>query len=380
MPLTLREKTLLTELKRRSSWDAFIRLGGRAATVETTEGRVLLRALRFLHRNGSPEILDPETLRRAVLGFGRNGGESVADLGEPLSSEHSAELVWHLIAQGKLAGHHQRLQEEALEGRFSPDTIRRVVGDWKNLSESSAGFQGPLQLEKVKLKIDSPEFRLPVSLHKCLDLAIGGGLRRKEVGIIVGPTDHGKTANLLRVACGLVKRGLKVFFMSFEVPIETLKERAQTILHRKRLPPTFYANEYPSDELAVEDVVSLAKGLKGLDCLIVDHLNLLRFEAMDLVNAQGSALRKLRNYAIGNEAIVWTAAQADDPDPTQLYLERYQLYGSRQIMHAAALAIGILYSPTKHLQTYALWKTKHARNGLRFMGEVDFVKGKFRDL
>lgn len=56
---------------------------------------------------------------------------------------------------------------------------------------------------------------ISTGLHN-LDKAIGGGLAKKEVSVVVAPPNRGKTLFLINFGCAALKRGLTVFHFFFE--------------------------------------------------------------------------------------------------------------------------------------------------------------------
>lgn len=389
------EETLLSELRRKENWSVLKgkRLDG---LLKTDEARLLYRVLEKLRENGSGEVIPKNAITR-LASVNVNGDSTlvqraIAKLGDPSSPELSRETVWTILATHRVLGVQARLQDHARTGALyehGPGLVRTVLEDLeelRGLSRRGGGFPGeiedlsPRQLASVKgSKATEGGERLPTFLHSMLDLKLGGGLRRKELGLLVAPTNHGKTANLIRIACGLSEKGLKVLYMSFEIYLDQIAERVRTLLGRKPK-PTLLAQEYDSDTLTVEEVTRIADQVSGLDCLIVDHLDLLRFDGLDLINAHGMAIRKLRNFARRSNGVVWTAAQADEPVFGQTRLHRSQLYGSRQKLHACDLGIGFIYLPQRETLTMDLWKTRHTKAGLQFISQADMVRLKFKEL
>jgi len=172
---------------------------------------------------------------------------------------------------------------------------------------------------------------------------------------------------------------MRVVYLSFEIYVPQIVERIAQ-LSGKKLPSNIFIQDYESGVLTVEDVAAAAREVRPFDCLIVDHVELLDLEGgLDEVHAVGRAVQKLRNLARKENAILWTASQGDEPAIGATFLERADLYGSRKKLHAADIAIGMLFNPRRNMLTYNLWKTRHTQMGLKFASTADMVALKFQD-
>jgi len=397
------EQEFLSQLRRRSVWVRVHPLGnakekgkGRDLTpssmaesiLKTTEAKLIYRGMKvFFAEPGGHAVLEKKVLTRLALPFAEDAGllrKQIETLTEPLDEGVGTTLTLEILSRFLIQAQHEGLMHAARNGGLKADHLLRNAKDLERLrvvlEDTHSSTQAPralVPLADFTPRSDEPGDRLPTHLHSELDRSLGGGLRRKEVGLLVAPSNHGKTASLLRMATLSAQRGLKVFYMSFEIYLEQIYARVQTIT--KKIPKTLIAEEYDSDSMTAEQIGITAAKVKP-DVLIVDYLDLLKFDALDLVQAQGAGLRQLRNFARKHEAVVWTAAQADEPYDEQIYLKRDQLYGSRQKMHATDVAIGALYLPRRQVQTFCFWKTRHARMGMTFMHSADFVGMKFQEI
>jgi hypothetical protein len=358
------------------------------SVLKTTEARQVYRGMKlFFAEPGGNAVLEKTVLTRLALPFAEDAGllrKQIGNLTEPLDEGVGTSLVLEILTKFLIQAQHEGLLQTLKNGGPKVEHLERNARDLDRLRGVlwGATLTGEVPRSLMPLadftpRSDEPGDRLPTHLHSELDRSLGGGLRRKEVGLLVAPSNHGKTASLLRMATLSAQAGLKVFYMSFEIYLEQIHARVKTMV--KKIPKTLIAEEYDSDSMTAEQVAAVATKVKP-DVLLVDYLDLLRFDALDLVQAQGAGIRQLRNFARKNEAVVWTAAQADEPYEEQMYLKRDQLYGSRQKMHATDVAIGALYLPRRQVQTFVFWKTRHARMGLTFSHSADFVAMKFKEL
>lgn len=401
------EQELLSQLRRRSVWQR-VHPGGEApngkngnhrsrslsvssmveSVLKTTEAKQTYRGMKlFFAEPGGNAVLEKTVLTRLALPFAEDAAllrKQIGNLTEPLEEGLGTALVLEILGKFLILAQHEGLLQTTKNGGPKLAQLEHNARDWDRLRGILTGQTGDaaeaprslIPLADYAPRPDEPGDRLPTHLHSELDRSLGGGLRRKEVCLLVAPSNHGKTASLLRTATLSAQKGLRVFYMSFEIYLEQIHARVKAIT--KKIPKSLIAEEYDSDSMTAEQVAKAAQKVKP-DVLLVDYLDLLRFDAQDLVQAQGSALRQLRNFARKSEAVVWTAAQADEPMEEQIYLKRDQLYGSRQKMHATDVAIGALYLPRRQVQTFVFWKTRHARMGLTFMHSADFVTMQFKE-
>lgn len=384
------ETELLSQLRSREVW---LDWGGEERVkkllsqeiLKSKDAKLILRALSSWHRNGNERQVSREDLTRIATNLsGRDEVRpAIERLGEPFGKDTARECIWGVLSRIYITSAHERLVHAASNGGASPQALTEVIRAWESLagaSSTSLGERGPRSVrDRDRGEPQTTHQRLPTLLHSKLDEAIGGGLRRGELGLFVAPTNHGKTTTMLRTGVGLAQRGHRVLYISFEIYRDQIIDRVRTLCGKK-LPATLYAEDYPSDEMTAGDVCRVADGVKDLDCLIVDHLDLMAHDQLDLVNAHGLAIRELRKYARKRNLVVWVPAQADDPTIGQMWLRPDQTYGSRQKRHASDLALGSLYLPHRKMQTFHLWKTRHTHMGLTYSLLADMVEMKFKEM
>jgi len=382
------EQTLLSELRRRASWNHFARRKKLDGLVQSDEARLLLRAIDLIHSKGNGAVAGKTELKRVITSIaGQRSGEvkRAADLlGDPSSDELSISIVWNAIAGNQLAKQHDLLLKQATAGRLENGNIRELVKQWRELEALESNGKAHGSIKSIREPLPVPEHggeRLPTGLHVGLDTEIGGGLRRGELAVIVAPSKHGKTTSLLRTACHLARSKKRVVYLSFEIYLEQIVQRVTQLVGGKRhLPSTLFAAWLPAARFDVESVIGLADEVGSIDCLMIDYIELLRLDSFDMVNSVGEALLKLRNYARERDAVVWTASQSDEPRPGQAYLTRDEIYGSRRKIHHADLVIGTLSNPARRQLSYSIWGSRHGQMGARYLSEADLVNLTFRDL
>lgn len=400
------ERELLSQLRRRDVWSRLHPGTGTngngknghgslpvvATVLKTTEAKAVYQGLKlFFAEPGGIAIAPKQTLTRLVMPLGDDPAllrRELSSIGEPHPDGLALSTTFQILARFLILGHHERLLLEARKnGGPEFAALERQAREVEELRTMLSSMQGnghggapkaPRPLHLFTPAPDQPGDRLPTCLHTQLDEQLGGGLRRKEIGLLAAPANHGKTGSLLRMATHLAGKGLTVFYASFEIYLNQIYERVKTI--SKKIPKTLIAEEYEGDSLTPEQLSKVLLEVKP-DLFIVDYLDLLRLDQQFMVEAQGQAIRKLRNTAARLNAVAWTATQADEPYEDQMYLRRDQLYGSRQKIHAADFALGALYLPRRQVQTFVAWKSRHKiKMGTQLSHQVDFTNMQFREV
>ena len=189
-------------------------------------------------------------------------------------------------------------------------------------------------------EFDSPNKRIPCGV-KPIDDWTGGGLRKKQLGIYLAPTGHGKSALLLIMAhkIAMVERK-NVWVITNEMVMEEVTERAlarikgipvdkiidaPTIAYKgldrqwregldKRLYITEYTRETNTDDL--EGELNKLKNLHGWkpDVIILDYMERMRPTARGIKRDKewgwmGAIAKDLLRMAKKKNILVWTAAQ-----------------------------------------------------------------------
>jgi replicative DNA helicase len=169
-----------------------------------------------------------------------------------------------------------------------------------------------------------------------LDRHLGGGLHRKELGVVAGETSGGKSVVLGMAALAAARAGRSVAIFSLEMPAGELLKRLASNLAGLRIKPL---HEHPSraemDRMGVamnaiaalpltiiDDMTALpeieAEGrrlarLKKADLIVIDYLQLIEHSKPDnREQAVSEIARRMKNMALAANSAVLTASQLNE--------------------------------------------------------------------
>lgn len=170
-----------------------------------------------------------------------------------------------------------------------------------------------------------------------LDKVIGGGIKPKQIGIWMAPTNRGKTIALMQCGKKAVTSGRKVIHYTLEMSADAIGERYDSSFSRiamdeladeeallatrlekygRMFGNTLLIKEYATKQVGVSIIRSHLMQCMGMgfepDLILVDYLDLLTpprhyHEKRDELTATAEELRGL---AIEMERPVWSATQA----------------------------------------------------------------------
>jgi replicative DNA helicase len=170
----------------------------------------------------------------------------------------------------------------------------------------------------------------------------GGGLRKKELAMVVAPPGVGKSLYLANQAVKCLIENLKVVYISLEMSedrvgqridsISTLipqkllgQEREQKMLRQRhkifqdRFPKAnLRIKEFPTGMANVNTIRAYLNQLKSYedfvpDVLVIDYMELLRpvREGMSEYEAQQRIAEELRGIGVEQDMLIWTATQTN---------------------------------------------------------------------
>jgi len=141
------------------------------------------------------------------------------------------------------------------EVAYDGDTLMKEIQTWLTKFQKGGGDRTMDLKEAIENLIQSTPFdrtneRIPVGIPPVDDWT-GKGLRRKQVGVFIAPTGHGKTAilNIIAHKIATIERK-RVWFITNELSIEEVTERLMTRLSGIEL------------EKIIDDPIIGFKGLK----------------------------------------------------------------------------------------------------------------------
>lgn len=180
--------------------------------------------------------------------------------------------------------------------------------------------------------------RIPTGVNK-LDMVLGGGLGRTELGVVVAAPGRGKTTTLISIASAAVEEGYNVLHISLEnnerqiarnYDVRLLGKNKDYIREnfdkstaamkniQKYRKGQLRIKKYPTKSITVKTIRALLdkyKTIQGFvpDVLILDYGALLKSSVnyMDKRNAIESNFEELRALADEYNLALWSAAQGN---------------------------------------------------------------------
>lgn len=169
-----------------------------------------------------------------------------------------------------------------------------------------------------------------------LDEYTFGGLKNKQLGLVIGGTGRGKSLFLQWVAKVAVMLGKRVVYYTFELSDEDMADRFDSMFahvkpnalqdnssialrelskYNKRFGSSLFIKEYPEGEVTVPEIKSnlmqlTAQGFMP-DLVIVDYVDLIKPHRVygDMSQEHAVVIQSLRGLAKGLNTRVWTAGQ-----------------------------------------------------------------------
>ncbi len=188
-----------------------------------------------------------------------------------------------------------------------------------------------------RFDLQASGIKFPTVFSK-LNEVLGGGLERKEFGMVVAVPGVGKSVYLVNQGVDGLRNNKKVLHVSAEmsedrtaqrydaqmtlVPIEALKNNREEVAKRLQIFKETFPNsslkikQYPTVTATTNTIRALLNQLKNYedfvpDIIIVDYLEIFRptTEGMSEYQAQERIAQELRGLAIETDTVVWTATQ-----------------------------------------------------------------------
>jgi KaiC/GvpD/RAD55 family RecA-like ATPase len=230
-----------------------------------------------------------------------------------------------------------------------------------------------------------------------IDQYWGGGLGRKELGAVFGPTNRGKTAMLLNIAHGAIRAGENVLYVSCELSENALAKRMDSIMMsnlravetffpgdlitalrqvQKEKYGEFFIKEFGSGELTVPQLYSFVRGFEAqkkmkFGVVIVDYLG-----EMCLPKAEREDIRykdlttTLRGLAKKLETRIWTAHQTKQGSHRKTLLLEDDISDSSGILKVVDVAFTLSATHLEWVAGYTRLTVIKNRFGPTAMTEV----------
>lgn len=197
------------------------------------------------------------------------------------------------------------VQEQAEEATDYKEVLNAAVGTFSKLQESGTGNalvtgeEAMLEFFEYRNQFEeNPDSMFVKTGFENLDDLLGGGLVNSGLYIIAARPGVGKTTLALNIADNMAERGNPVLFISLEMSVKqiTAKRIASRcgVPYKTLLMRSMNQGEYDKMALAtrkmaylplkvnrrpgatVRQIESMARSVKGLRCIVVDYLGLIR--------------------------------------------------------------------------------------------------------
>ena len=251
---------------------------------------------------------------------------------------------------------------------------------------------------------------VPTGIMGLDDYLRGGGLGEKELGVILAPTNRGKSMMLKHIAEFNMLRGLNALIFTLEMSEDRYLDRFDMSVSRlttnemlanpekirKKLKeisdnPSYgkvHIKEYPTQMATVENLRSYTDNLRRSgffpDFVIVDYADLLSSSKKysEKRHEHSHIYETLRGWAVEEEFPVWTATQANRGSLSKTQVTVADIsedFGKAMI---ADVIIGLCQSKKeKDNQEMRLFvaKNRDGASGMEVQVRTDFSHGRFYD-
>ena len=238
----------------------------------------------------------------------------------------------------------------------------------------------------------------------------GGGLGEKELGVILAPTNRGKSMMLKHIAEFNMLRGLNGLIFTLEMSEDRYLDRFDMSLARltttemmqrpeaveKKLKEVaaspacgrVHIKEYPTQTATVSNLRSYSENLRRSgffpDFIIVDYADLLRCETKysEKRHEHSHTYETLRGWAVEEELPIWTATQANRGSLSKTQVTVADIsedFGKAMI---ADVIVGLCQNKKeKDAQQMRLFiaKNRDGTSGMEVMVRTDFAHARFYD-
>jgi hypothetical protein len=238
----------------------------------------------------------------------------------------------------------------------------------------------------------------------------GGGLGEKELGVILAPTNRGKSMMLKHIAEFNMFRGLSGLIFTLEMSEDRYLDRFDMSVARltttemmdnpgkvekklKEIDSTLaygrvHIKEYPTQTATVENLRSYTENMRRSgffpEFIIVDYADLLRSDTKytEKRHEHSHIYETIRGWAVEDELPIWTATQANRGSLSKTQVTVADIsedFGKAMI---ADVIVGLCQSKKeKENQEMRLFiaKNRDGTSGMEVTVRTDFAHGRFYD-
>lgn len=238
--------------------------------------------------------------------------------------------------------------------------------------------------------------------------SVTGGLKKGEVGVVVGRTGGGKSVAKLNFAVHAYLLGFNVLHIGLEMTRHENEFRADSIL--TEIPATCFRfarlSEHDQQQwrtvmtnlrkqyrnylefvgaksLTMSEILALAEGVenkhgRGIDLLILDHIVLVKGDRTirDFHLQQWDTMERLTEYAVTQNKAVWTSSQSTDEGISRKKGMRViDVKYSRAIAELSNILVALYQSEIDEASgdlNFAVRKGRGVKSGLEIVLKPDF--------
>lgn len=239
-----------------------------------------------------------------------------------------------------------------------------------------------------------------------LNTICDGGVERKTLNLLMAPTNTGKTSAMISLACGYLRRGYNVLYITCEMSENNIRQRIDAnflkipINDIPRLSKEFYCSrmqemsetyksnlyvkEYPTASANANHIRGLLDALATKekffpDIVIVDYINILtstRVKQGKSYEIIKSIAEELRGLFSEYNVCGWSATQTNRDGDGASDLDLTDVSESYGLPMTVDMMIAIIQTPALLEQFKQIWKLVKTRyssmKGYKFIVDHDF--------
>lgn len=224
-----------------------------------------------------------------------------------------------------------------------------------------------------------------------LNAACDGGVERKTLNVLMAPTNTGKTSAMISLACGYLRRGYNVLYVTCEMSEQNIRQRIDAnflnvaINDVPKLSKEFYCSkltelksnfksnlyvkEYPTSSANVNHLRALLDALATKenfvpDIVIIDYINIMSSvrvkvgKSYEIVKAIAEELRGLMGEY---NMCGWSATQTNRDGDGASDLDLTDTSESYGLPMTVDMQIAIIQTPALREQFKQIWKILKTR-------------------
>jgi len=320
--------------------------------------------------------------------------DQVTDFVRVAAMRHFLSQAGMMIEEGKV----EEITKQFEAARMAGSAVEKKV------SELVSGFELRVQ-ERLRAETI---LRVPTGFPN-IDGILRGGIGEKELGIVMAPSNVGKSQILCNFAANAVRYGKRTLYLTLElselevfsrveanltgIPIDALSTHADKLVAMKddffgKYAGLFYVIEYPTSSISVETVNALIQKLQitigKFDLILIDYADLFRMSKhIELRHELADVYGKLRGYAVENHVGIWSATQANRAAYKEDRTEDYHVSEGLGKIQIADIVLTANQTDDEHQQNKLrifVAKNRRGKKWIEIPFQTQFEKGKLSEL